>query len=160
MGSPGEHSHMCRDGLLGQALSGVFYHSSNWTCIHHSDMYLQPTLCYPPLFRLLDRLMFSECSHVCPSPPSHHFPRTFSPLFFFSFLLPLALPPFSPLAPPLPLLLALPLLSHPPYSGRSHKLLINFSRIRINTKRSTSIEFRKNCPVWIYIYLFIYFSSG
>ena len=86
----------------------------------------------------------------------HTFAYTSSTLFCFSFLFPLALPPFPPLAPPLPLLLALPLLSHPPYSGRSHKLLINFSRIHINTKRSTSIEFRKNCPVWIYIYIFIY----
>ena len=83
----------------------------------------------------------------------HTFACTSSTLFFFSFLFPLALPPFPPLAPPLPLLLALPLLSHPPYSGRSHKLLINFSRIRINTKRSTSVEFRKNCPVWIYKYI-------
>ena len=86
----------------------------------------------------------------------HTFACTSSTLFFFSFPFPLALPPFPPLAPPLPLLLALPLLSHPPYSGRSHKLLINFSRIHINTKRSTSIEFRKNCPVWIYIYIYIY----
>ena len=86
----------------------------------------------------------------------HTFACTSSTLFCFSFLFPLALPHFPPLAPPLPLLLALPLLSHPPYSGRSHKLLINFSRIRINTKRSTSIEFRKNCPVRIYIYIYIH----
>ena len=57
--SPHSSPDLGLDGLLGQALSGVFYHSSNWTCIHHSDMYLQPTLCHPPLFRPLDPLMLS-----------------------------------------------------------------------------------------------------
>ena len=56
--SPHSSPDLGLDGLLGQALSGVFYHSSNWTCIH-SDMYLQPTLCPPPLFRPLDPLMLS-----------------------------------------------------------------------------------------------------
>ena len=125
------------------------------------------SLSRPLLFRFLDPLtdaliMLSWSSHN--SLIMFHTFASSSTLFFFSFLFPLALPPFPPRAPPLPLLLALTLCSHPPYSGRSHKLLINFSRIHINTKRSTSIEFRKNCPVriyiYIYIYIVIYFSSS